>query len=371
MKLVVITHTPHFKEPDALYAYGPYVREMNLWTKYTDETTVVAPLSRKEMSPIHEPYSSKSLDISKIPAISFISFSESVSAVLKLPVLKWKIFQAMRKADHIHLRCPGTIGLIGSFVQILFPKKPKTAKYAGNWDPKAKQPLSYRLQKWILQNTFLTRNMQVLVYGDWPNQGTNIKPFFTATYPKSKIETGIVRKFETPFRFLFVGSLAPGKRPLYAIELIKTMRDRGIDGQLDVFGEGAERVTIENYINRYQLSAWIRLHGNQSSERVEKAYKESDLLLLPSKSEGWPKVVAEAMFWGVVPIVTKISCVPWMLAEGQRGILLDGELGKDSEHLLGQLKDIRSLSEMSKRAKDWSRQYTTDAFETAIKELLS
>ena len=70
------------------------------------------------------------------------------------------------------------MGLIGAIVNILFPNKQKTAKYAGNWDPKSKQPWSYRLQKWILSNTFLTKNMQVLVYGEWPNQTKNIKPFF-------------------------------------------------------------------------------------------------------------------------------------------------------------------------------------------------
>jgi len=75
----------------------------------------------------------------------------------------------MVQADYIHLRCPGNMGL-EALVQMLFPNKPKTAKYAGNWNPKSKQPWSYRLQKWILSYTFLTQNMQVLVYGEWSNQ---------------------------------------------------------------------------------------------------------------------------------------------------------------------------------------------------------
>jgi glycosyltransferase involved in cell wall biosynthesis len=370
MKLVVITHTPHFKKEEALYAYGPYVKEMNLWTKYSDEVMIVAPVSKGETSPIHEEYTSNVIQLKEIPAISFVSFSETILALLKFPVLKWKIFQAMRKADHIHLRCPGTIGLIGCFVQILFPKKSKTAKYAGNWDPMAKQPLSYRLQKWILQNTSLTRNMQVLVYGDWPKQSKNVKPFFTASYPKSKIEAYQFKKIEIPFRFLFIGSLASGKRPLYAIELINALRNKGVDCQLDVYGEGLERDAMERYIQEQQLSNWVSLHGNQPAESVELAYKRSDLLLLPSRSEGWPKVVAEAMFWGVVPVVSKISCVPWMLDWGHRGILLDGELDKDSEHIFEQLQDVQTLKEMSRLGRNWSTQYTMDAFETAIKELL-
>ena len=45
-------------------------------------------------------------------------------------------------------------------------------------------------------------------------------------------------------------------------------------------------------------------------------------MILPSKSEGWPKAIAEGMFFGCIPIATPVSCVPWMLADGSRGILV-------------------------------------------------
>lgn len=92
----------------------------------------------------------------------------------------------MVQADYIHLRCPGNMGL-EALVQMLFPNKPKTAKYAGNWNPKSKQPWSYRLQKWILSYTFLTQNMQVLVYGEWSNQTKNSKLFFSDTYSEEEM----------------------------------------------------------------------------------------------------------------------------------------------------------------------------------------
>jgi len=53
----------------------------------------------------------------------------------------------MKSANHIHLRCPGNIGLLACLIQILFPNTPKTSKYAGNWDPNAKQPFTYKIQK--------------------------------------------------------------------------------------------------------------------------------------------------------------------------------------------------------------------------------
>lgn len=370
MKLVVITHTPHFKKDGKLYAYGPYVREMNLWFKQADAVVVVAPLSNDRPGAIHEAYTSQDVALHDIPAISFISFSEGSLALLRLPVIKWKIFQAMRKADHIHLRCPGTIGLVGCMMQPLFPKRPKSAKYAGNWDPQARQPLSYRIQKWILQHTFLTRNMKVLVYGDWPGQTSNVKPFFTASYPEQKIESLRTPHFKPPYRLLFVGGLTQGKRPLYAVKLVEALIASGVDCRLDIYGDGAERNSIIDYISSHQLTAVIFLHGNQPPTVVENAYKQSDLLLLPSRSEGWPKVVAEAMFWGVVPVVSRVSCVPWMLGEGRRGLLLEMQPESDIQRLRTLLSDPEALQEMSLKAQTWSHQYTLDAFEAELKKIV-
>ena len=370
MKFVIITHVVHIFKEGKVHAYGPYVREMNLWIKYADEILIVAPSSKIEPTDIHLAYEHNNINVSVIPSISLTSVFEVFKTFFYLPSIKWKLCKAMKQADHIHLRCPGNIGLLGCLVQILFPNKQKTAKYAGNWDPNAKQPLSYRFQKWILANTFLTRNMQVLVYGDWPGLSKNIKPFFTATYPKSKVGEASAREFGSVYTFLFVGSLSTGKRPLYAIKLLAFLLQKGIDCTLDLFGEGVEKFSLEGYIRSNNLTDRIKLYGNQTAERVETTYKKSHFLILPSKSEGWPKAVAEAMFWGTIPIVPEISCVPWMLGEGQRGILMEMDLERDANAIISLLSSQERMLDMSKKAKIWSQNYTLDAFETEIEKLV-
>ena len=56
-------------------------------------------------------------------------------------------------------------------------------------------------------------------------------------------------------------------------------------------------------------------------------------MILPSQSEGWPKAIAEGMFWGCVPIATPVSCVPFMLDYGERGVLLQMNLEQDVQQL--------------------------------------
>src|SRR5690606_21766686 len=216
-------------------AYEPYVREINVWTKHVDHLMILSPTT----------YYNKLLTCSfnKQPTVIAVRLLEinSLGAILSslffIPGILLNLFKACHKANHIHVRCPGNIGLLGCIVQIFFPKKTKTAKYAGNWDPQAKQPLSYKIQKWILSNTFLTKNMQVLVYGNWEHQTKNIKPFFTATYTNSEIEKPIQRDYSGELRFVFVGTLSEGKRPLLAIQIIEALHKQGKQVTLDMYGD--------------------------------------------------------------------------------------------------------------------------------------
>ena len=370
MKFAVITHVKHHFHDGKFYAYGPYVREMNLWFTHVDEVLLIAPSNTETPSDINLTYKAKNLKNYRIPSLSITSFTETLRTIILIPGILFRIWNVMRKADHIHLRCPGTIGLLGCFVQILFPKKTKTAKYAGNWDPKSIQPLSYRLQKKILNNTFFTRNMQVLVYGEWEGMSKNIKPFFTATYRKNKIGIKVDKTFKSPFSFLFIGSLVAGKQPLYAIQLVENLLKKGIICRLDLYGDGILLASLKQYVNDNLLMDAIYFHGNKESGIVEKAYKKSQFLVLPSKSEGWPKVIAEAMFWGVIPIASSISCVPWMLNKGERGVLLKMILEEDIKQLEECLRNHVELNEMSQNAQSWSHNYTLDDFEFEIKKLL-
>ncbi|REG98289.1 glycosyltransferase [Flavobacterium aquicola] len=371
MKFAIITHVNHTKKENQYFGYAPYVLEMNIWSKYVDELIIVAPIIQATNTAIDTSYNQGNIKFFKIDNINLLDFKSIFNAILRIPKICWQIFQAMKEADHIHLRCPGNIGLLGCFVQILFPNKKKTAKYAGNWDPKSKQPWSYKLQKWILSNTFLTKNMQVLVYGEWGKSTKNIKPFFTATYPELDKKPIKSLDLKGKINFVFVGTLVSGKNPLYAIQLIEALYKKEYDVFLDLYGEGIERILLENYIVTNGLKNIIQLKGNQNQEIIKTAYQNSHFVILPSKSEGWPKAIAEGMFWGCVPVATPVSCVPFMLDFGNRGLLLKMDLEKDIRELECLLNNESDFVAKRQKATDWSTKYTLDVFESEIKKMLT
>lgn len=370
MRFLILSHTPHKIEPNAIYAYGPYVREMNLWLKYTDTVEIVAPKVYGSVTPIELKYEHNNIRFNQIPSIQFTSIKCSFISAFRMPIILIAIFNACRRTDHIHLRCPGNIGLIGCIVQILFPSKIKTAKYAGNWNPKAIQPLTYKFQKWVLGNTFLTKNIQVLVYGKWKGQTKNIKPFFTASFKESEVEKPMLRDYSSNLKFVFIGSLVKGKRPLLAIQIVEALHKQGKKVQLDLYGEGVLKIELEDYIVTNNLDKIISLKGNQEKKVIKEALKLAHFIILPSKSEGWPKALAEAMFFGVIPIATSISCVPFMLDYGNRGILIGAKLQEALKRVNQELEDVEALNLKSEKAEKWSQNYTLDVFENEIAKLM-
>ncbi|WP_417887319.1 glycosyltransferase family 4 protein [Zunongwangia sp.] len=371
MNFLIITHVRHTCKNGQYFGYAPYIREMNMWLQCVDHAEVIAPLVKKSSSNIEIAYSQDLLNFTDVPAFQITSLTNTLATFIKLPFIIFKLFKGMKSADHIHLRCPGNMGLLGSVIQIFFPFKSKTVKYAGNWDPNSKQPLTYKLQKWIISNTFLSRNTKVLVYGEWPNQTNNIIPFFTASFSKKEIIDLKPKKLGEKINFIFVGSLVDGKQPLLAIKIVEALKKKGHHAiNLKIFGEGILKQSLLDYVKQKKLDGYVKICAGISLEELKEEYCKAHFSILPSKSEGWPKAVAEAMFFSCVPITTPVSCVPWMLNNGERGILLNHNFEKNIDEIIKVIRSPEQFSRMSKNAAEWSTKYTLEYFESEIQKIL-
>lgn len=371
MRFLIVTQVLHKYFGGRYYAYGPYVREMNLWLRYVDEVIIVAPLvNTRSFEPIDIAYNHTRINFLKIPQFDIISPKAILKTIIFLPKIVVSVFRGMRLADHIHLRCPGNVGLIGCIVQILFPHKRKTAKYAGNWDWNIRQPWSYRLQQRIIRNTLLTHKMTALVYGEWPDKTRNIKPFFTASYSENDKLPVSKKSINEVINLAFVGSLTKNKSPLTGIEVLKALTENGITATLTYCGEGQESIELTRKIKEYQLIDRAKLLGNVNSERVKEVLRETHFLIFISRSEGWPKAVSEAMWWGCLPITTPVSCVPQMLGNGERGDLVTGDFQQICNIIAGYRSDQPGYYKKSDNAMTWSREFTLEKFEEEIKMLI-
>ncbi|MCA0153708.1 glycosyltransferase [Winogradskyella vincentii] len=371
MTLAIFTLVQHLESQGKYYGYAPYMREMDIWNSHFDGIIVVAPLSAiDDIDEITAPYAHPNVNLVKIPVFNVKSITGIFRLLLNLPSIVYKMFRVMRKADHLHFRSPSNISAIAALIQVFFPKKKKSMRYAGNWDPRSSQPIGYRFQKKIFSSPIWSKNMTALVYGEWKNKTKNIRSFFAATFSEDEKEEYSYRDYSKILKFTFIGALVPGKQPLKAIKIIEGLNNRGLKCQLEIFGDGELKPQIENYIEINSLSDIVYLNGNVSKEVIKQRLKQSHFNILPSKSEGWPKSIAEGMFYGVIPIATKISCVPWMLKFGERGILINDNIDDAVQEIYTAISS-KDLNTMAGKALSWSQEYTVERQEEEIKDILS
>ncbi|BAO74393.1 glycosyltransferase family 4 protein [Winogradskyella sp. PG-2] len=371
--LSIFTLVVHKEVQGNLYGYAPYIREMNMWISHYDQVLVVSPFSKsKELEEIDLNYSHSNLRLMKIPEFNVKSILSIIKLVFNLPVIIYKMAKVMHSSDHLHFRCPSNVSAVAAVVQVFFPSRPKSTKYAGNWDPNSNQPLGYRFQKWLLSNTYLTKKMKVLVYGEWKNQSKSVVPFMSATYAETEKLPFKKRNFSEKLKFVFIGAMVIGKRPLLTVKIIQALLEKGIDSELHMFGDGILIDEVRAFISDHNLDNSIVIHGNQNKEVVKTCLLDAHFTILPSKSEGWPKAIAEGMFFGAIPISTEISCLPWILDYGKRGILIDSELNNAVNTIVEDLnKGDAYLNTMSKNAQVWSQEYTVNRLQQEIEKVVN
>ena len=114
------------------------------------------------------------------------------------------------------------------------------------------------------------------------------------------------RPFGPSFRLVAVGNLKPAKNHAYLVEALKELpRDIG----LDIYGEGAERASLEIGIAASGVS--VRLGGARSA--MWEVLPDYDLFVMPSLYEGCPNAAIEAMAAGLplllsdIPVMREVS----------------------------------------------------------------
>jgi glycosyltransferase involved in cell wall biosynthesis len=119
-----------------------------------------------------------------------------------------------------------------------------------------------------------------------------------------------------------IGRLVEQKGPLLLVEAAGKLRDRGVDFDLVLVGDGPMRGEIERLIERLKLGDRVRLAGWMSKAEVRQALIEARAMVLPSFAEGLPVVLMEALALGRPVITTYVAGIPELVKPGESGWLV-------------------------------------------------
>lgn len=105
------------------------------------------------------------------------------------------------------------------------------------------------------------------------------------------------------FVVLFVGRLVAGKRPGDAITALERLRESHPDSSLYFVGDGPLRPELEGYVAENGLADAVTFLGQRAYDEMPHLYRSADVLVLPSRAEGLPRVVLESLATET-PVVT-------------------------------------------------------------------
>lgn len=95
------------------------------------------------------------------------------------------------------------------------------------------------------------------------------------------------------------------------IEVVKVARQRGYDVSATLIGDGTLRKSFEDYAKELGIAEYVRFTGLlASADEVRKVMLEHDVFVFPTKGEGLPRGILEAMAVGMPVLSTPVGGIP-------------------------------------------------------------
>ncbi len=121
---------------------------------------------------------------------------------------------------------------------------------------------------------------------------------------------------------LFVGRLLEEKGALDLVEAMPLVLGRS-PCELVLVGDGELRGALADRVRTLGLTNSVRMAGYLEGEELVGAYRAADVFVLPSWSEGFPTVLAEAMDAGLPIVTTRIRGAVDHLVDGEHALFVE------------------------------------------------
>ncbi len=369
MNLVVVSHTPHYLRNGEIVGWGPTVREIGHLAELFDEVMHVAPVHDGDAPASALPYGPRNVSVVALRAAGGTRWRDKLRLLRSAPAYVRAIRRATRRADVLHIRCPSYVSLVAVVLATLRRREtlPRVwVKYAGDWHPSGSDPWSFRLQRWWASRA---KQFVVTINGAWPDQPTHVRTMLNPCLTEAELADGrnaaAAKSLAGTIQLLFVGALVEAKGAMSAVAVLKGLTANGISAHLDLVGDGPLRARVERAAAD---GLPMNLHGWTPRDELSRFYGRAHIILLPSLGEGWPKVLSEAMAYGVVPVASTVGSIEQTLNHFNVGIAISGTDPSSYEKAVEcYANDPSRWQRESTRAVAAAAQFSYDAYLDAVR----
>lgn len=163
------------------------------------------------------------------------------------------------------------------------------------------------------------------------------------------------------FNIIFCGRLIELKAPLFAIEIVNQLIQRGYKANLTIVGDGPEYSKCLNLIDSFGLNEFIKMAGFVSQEKLLPFYQSSHIFLFPgikesktNKSEAQGLVLQEAQAVGLPVVVSDVGGIKYGMKNSDTGFLIkEKDLDEFVNKIVFLIDHPQELSLMSLKARDF------------------
>lgn len=129
---------------------------------------------------------------------------------------------------------------------------------------------------------------------------------------------------EGPLRLLFVGRLVNQKGLDVLLKALTKMKDHN-DWTLTIAGEGPLKDELALASHKLGLSDRVVFRGWLERDHLPAVYEQADVFVLPSRDEGMPNAMLEAMAAGLPVIGSKVAGLDEVVIDDETGLLVPVE----------------------------------------------
>ena len=326
---VVVTSEFRFKicSDGFVWTDSQYANEF--WQRYLDVFSEVEIVARSLQVQVVES-GWKRVDCKRIKLVSIPHYIGPINMLTNIVGIRRVLKEVSQKNASYILRVPGMVGTL-LFKELKSSSKVYAVEVVGDpIDVFSKKSSKHPLRaffKWYFTKELKAQAFSAIAAAyvtkstlqkRYPPKASAFSSYYSSIQlPEYFFEFPIKKELSKVKKLLFVGSLAQRYKGLHVLlDALVLYKNEGGEFILNIIGDGRERVNYVEYAKTLGLFDNISFIGSISTMRgIGDYFSNSELFILPSLTEGLPRVVVEAMACGVPCIATRVGGVPELLPE--------------------------------------------------------
>lgn len=284
--------------------------------------------------------------------------SSKKSKLLRLVDMILTFFRKVNSVDVIFIDTYSTsnfyYALIISQLARLFNKEYIPILHGGNL--KQRLDNNSRLSKLIFNNAKCNVAPSKFMLSVFKEKG-----YENCVYIPNSIEINNYPNFSKDFesiRLLWVRSFSKIYNPKLAIDVLKGLKDKGLNAELCMVGPEKDGSLSETKAYAKELNVDVAFTGKLTKEEWITLSKNYNVFINTTNFDNMPVSVLEAMALGFPVVSTNVGGLPYMISNNTNGLLVEPKSSSDMiEAILKLNTDVNLRAKISDNARKYAKQF--------------